>query len=55
MEYLSRKLDNKMLGPFRVLDKVGLSYCLELPVSIQIYNIFYPSLLQKAAIDPLPG
>ena len=33
-EYLSRKLDDKILGLFRVLEKVGLSYRLELLLSI---------------------
>ena len=33
-ECLSRKLDNKILGPFRVSDKVGSSYRLELLSSI---------------------
>ena len=51
----SRKLDDKMLGPFRVSDKVGSSYRLELPSSMRIHDVFHPSLLRKAAIDPLPG
>ena len=33
-ERLSRKLDNKILGSFRVSEKVRLSYHLELPLSI---------------------
>ena len=51
---LSKKLDDKILGPFKVVEKVGYLYRLELLVSIRIYNIFYPSLLRKAASDPLP-
>ena len=51
----SRKLDDKILGPFRVSDKVGSSYRLELPSSMRIHDVFHPSLLRKAAIDPLPG
>ena len=51
----SRKLDDKMLGPFRVSDKVGSSYRLELPSSMQIHDVFHPSLLRKASTDPLPG
>ena len=51
----SRKLDDKILGPFKVSEKVGLSYRLELPSSIQIHDVFHPSLLRKAATDPLPG
>ena len=34
IEYLSRKLDNKILELFRVLDKVRLSYRLKLLLSI---------------------
>ena len=44
-----------MLGLFRVSDKVGESYRLELLLSIRIHDVFYPNLLRRAATDPLPG
>ncbi len=50
-----RKLNNKKLGPYRVLAKVGHSYKLDLPSSIRIENVFHPSRLRLAATDPLPG
>ena len=50
----SKKLDNKMLGLFKIIAKVGYSYYLEFLVSIRIYNVFYLSLLYKATTDPLP-
>jgi hypothetical protein len=51
----SRKLDNQMEGPFKVLEQVGHSYRLELPNSWQIHDVFVPQRLRKAANDPLPG
>src|SRR5436309_2045740 len=51
----SKKLDDKMLGPFKVLAAVGTSYRLQLPVTMRIHDVFHPSLLRKAAEDPLPG
>ncbi len=52
---LSKKLDNKMIRPFKVIDKVGFLYGLDLPNSMKIHNMFHPGLLCKAGIDPLPG
>jgi hypothetical protein len=34
---------------------VGTSYRLQLPTTMRIHDVFHPSLLRKAADDPLPG
>ena len=49
------KLENKMLGPYRVSAKGGHSYKLDLPSSMRIENVLHPSRLRLAATDPLPG
>ena len=52
----SKKLDHKMIGPFKVIRETGGSYELELPESMkQKHPVFHPSLLRKAGEDPLPG
>ena len=51
----SKKLDHKMVGPFRIKALVGLSCQLDLPTSMKIHDVFHPSLLQKASDNPLPG
>jgi hypothetical protein len=44
---LSNKLDYKKLGSFKISKVVGLvNYRLELPKTINIYSIFYISLLE---------
>jgi hypothetical protein len=43
-----------MLGPFKILKIIKTSYRLQLPTTIGIYDVFYLSLLQRAAEDPLP-
>jgi len=51
----SRKLANQWDGPFKVLEKVGNAYRLELPAGSQVYNVFAPDVLMKASDNPLPG
>ena len=51
----SRKLDYQMAGPYRILEKVGHSYRVDLPETIRVHPIFSPDRLRKASNDPLPG
>ena len=52
----SRKLDQQMAGPYRVLEKVGTNaYRIDLPASIKVHNVINASKLRKAADNPLPG
>ena len=51
----SKKLDHKMIGPFKIKALVGSSCQLELLTSMKIHNVFHPSLLWKASADPLLG
>lgn len=52
---LLKKLDNKMLGPFKILAEVGYTYRLELPSTIKIYPEFAPNLLRLDPEDALEG
>ena len=51
----SKKLDHKMIGPYKVKKLVGSSYQLDLPTSMKIHDVFHPSLLRKTSADPLAG
>ena len=51
----SRKLDQKMIGPYKIKKPVKLLYQLNLPTSMKIHDMFHFSLLWKISIDPLPS
>ena len=42
-----KKLDNKILGPFKVVEKRGSLYILVLPNTIKVYPVFLVVLLFK--------
>ena len=54
LDRLSRKLNNKRHGLFKVIGLVGTLYRLELSVSMKIYNVFYLNLLSLVPVDLLP-
>ena len=51
----SKKLDDIIYGLFKVIDKHGSSYVLQLPPGFSVYNTFYIKLLLKDPNNPLPG
>ena len=53
-ERLSRKLDYKMAGLYKIINKVGNLYKVELLDLIKVYPIFLLDKLQKAVNDLLP-
>ena len=52
---LSKKLDHKMIGLYKIKELVGSSYRLELPHTMKIHDVFHPNLLREIANDPLSG
>jgi transposase InsO family protein len=51
----SRKLAKQWTGPFRILERIGHAYRLELPEGSRIHDVFSPDVLSKDPNDPLPG
>ena len=51
----SRKLDYKMVGLYKILNKEENLYKVKLPDSIKVHPIFLLDKLRKAANNPLPG
>jgi hypothetical protein len=51
----SKKLDYKMIGPFKITKAFGNAYTLDLPAHMKIHPTFHVSLLRKDPADPLPG
>ncbi len=49
----SKKLNDKMLEPFRILAEVGNAYRLELPSIMKIHSEFAPNLLRLDSENPL--
>ena len=51
-----KKLDDKWIGPFKVLKTVGSCAChLELPHTLKIHSVFHVSLLHLTPANPIPG
>lgn len=50
------KLDNKRLGPFKIISLVGTrSYKLDLPATMRIHPVFHTNLLEPNKEDPIVG
>ena len=41
----SKKLDHKMIGPYKIKKLISLSCQLDLPTSMKIHDVFNPNLL----------
>lgn len=50
-----KKLNHKMISPFQIKKSVFGLCRLDLPTTIKIYDVFYSTLLQKTAKNPLLG
>ena len=52
---LYKKLDNKILDPFKIVEKRGSLYKLDLFNTIKVYPVFLVVLLFKDPDNALPG
>ena len=51
-----RKLDHTKIGPYTILDRVGLqAYRLDLPSNVNIHNVFHISYLEPYRKNDIPG
>ena len=48
-----KKLNDKMLGPFKVILIIDSFYKLKLPETMRIYNVFHSKLLNLVVINSL--
>ena len=48
-----KKLNDKMLGSFKVISIIDSFYKLKLPEIMRIYNVFHPKLLNLVVINSL--
>jgi hypothetical protein len=48
-----KKLDLRWIGPFLIIQRLGQSFRLELPLLMRIHNVFHASLLIRDSADPL--
>ena len=44
-----------MEGPYKILEKIGHSFKLELPESIKVHPVLHAEKLRKDSGNPLPG
>ena len=51
----SVKLDTQNAGPYKILEKVGHSYRLELPQNLKVHDVLHADRLRKAPMTPMPG
>jgi hypothetical protein len=51
----SRKLGYQLEGPYRIIEKIGYSYKLDLPITNTVHPVFSADRLRKATDDPLSG
>lgn len=51
----TRKLADQYTGPFEIVEKVGHSFRLKLPLSWRIHDVFHARFLRKDPNNPLPG